>query len=162
MRLKEEFAKLGNEVREIVSIVKNQATVWKNTVDAQVKRLEDWKNEFINNINDGSSLKSFSFGGDTEWHTIGRIGENASIRLQSNHNFHPEQYTVVFSSYSFNGSIVAPVVSHFGYDYTYSKLNWRTIDDNGKRMLQIQGEQPAEKNIVILDCYNIDLLQGEF
>jgi hypothetical protein len=44
MGLKEEFAKLTNEVKEIVSTVKNQANVWKNAVDEQLQRSEDWKN----------------------------------------------------------------------------------------------------------------------
>ena len=46
MGLKEEFTKLGNEVRKLVALVQNQATVWKDTVDAQVQRLEDWKDNF--------------------------------------------------------------------------------------------------------------------
>jgi hypothetical protein len=58
MGLKEEFAKLGNEVREIVSIVKNQANVWKNAVDAQVQRLEDWKVGFISSEGASKNVRS--------------------------------------------------------------------------------------------------------
>jgi hypothetical protein len=55
MGLKEEFTNLGNEVREIISTVKNQANVWKNAVDREIKTLEDWRN-----ANDVERVSKFS------------------------------------------------------------------------------------------------------
>ena len=74
MGLKEEFVKLTNEVKEIVSTVKNQANVWKSAVDTQVQRLESWKSSFTANATFNGSTR----GGGYATKRIGKIRIDSS------------------------------------------------------------------------------------
>jgi hypothetical protein len=135
MGLKEEFAKLTNEVKEIVSTVKNQTTIWKNAIDAQVQRLEDWKNN-VTKKTLGSTVKYDVLNGGSKWNRVLKINHRNTYRISvftTGGNYAPGIVTFyVTTSYAMtDGYFDANSVSTIHKKYNYATKVRFTADDVG-------------------------------